>query len=106
MGLLHHGSGPKDTSLIDDDFPELFAQYAAAAAQRYPWVRLWTPINEPLTTARFSALYGFWYPHCQSDRHFVRAVMNQARATILAMREIRKVNHKRNGANGGSRQDL
>ena len=25
--------------------------------------RGWTPINEPLTTARFSALYGHWYPH-------------------------------------------
>jgi dTDP-4-dehydrorhamnose reductase len=24
---------------------------------------MWTPVNEPLTTARFSGLYGHWYPH-------------------------------------------
>ena len=36
--------------------------YAAAFAERYPWVRRYTPINEPLTTARFAALYGHWYP--------------------------------------------
>ena len=31
----------------------------------------WTPVNEPLTTARFSALYGLWYPHARDDRAFV-----------------------------------
>src|SRR3546814_11151054 len=61
--LLHHGSGPGYTSLIDPDFPAKFAAFAARAAERYPWIESWTPINEPLTTARFSALYGHWYPH-------------------------------------------
>src|SRR3954465_13099451 len=27
-GLLHHGSGPRTTSLLDPDFPEKLAQYA------------------------------------------------------------------------------
>src|SRR5262249_35416523 len=57
-GLLHHGSGPGYTSLLASDFPVRFARYARAAAERYPWIDDWTPINEPLTTARFSALYG------------------------------------------------
>jgi dTDP-4-dehydrorhamnose reductase len=92
VGLLHHGSGPAHTSLIDDEFPTKFAQYAAAAAERYPWVQMWTPINEPLTTARFSALYGFWYPHHRSDASFVRTLLNQCKATVLAMRAIRKCN--------------
>jgi hypothetical protein len=35
------------------------------------------PFNEPLTTARFSALYGLWYPHHRSDQSFIRAVLNQ-----------------------------
>jgi dTDP-4-dehydrorhamnose reductase len=91
VGLLHHGSGPRDTSLLHADFPERFAAYASAVAQRYPWVRAYTPINEPLTTARFSALYGHWFPHARSDEAFARALWNQCRATVLAMRAIRSV---------------
>lgn len=91
-GLLHHGSGPADTSLIDPQFPRRFAAYAAAVARRYPWVGDYTPVNEPLTTARFSALYGHWYPHGRDDRSFVTALLNQIEATALAMREIRKEN--------------
>jgi dTDP-4-dehydrorhamnose reductase len=91
-GLLHHGSGPRSTGLLDPDFPEKFAAYAAAIAGRYPWIRDYTPINEPLTTARFSALYGYWYPHARDDRAFTTALLNQIVATVLAMREIRRVN--------------
>ena len=92
VGLLHHGSGPRYTSLVDENFPSLFAQYARAVAERYAWVTEWTPVNEPLTTARFSGLYGLWYPHGRDDRTFVLALLNQVRATVLAMREIRAVN--------------
>ena len=58
LTLCHHGSGPHYTSLLQDDFATGLAGHARAVAQRYPWVRDWTPVNEPLTTARFSALYG------------------------------------------------
>lgn len=91
-GLLHHGSGPVYTDLLDADFAEKFARYAGSIARRYPWIDAYTPINEPLTTARFSALYGHWYPHAQDDAAFGRALLNQCRATVLAMRAIRKVN--------------
>jgi dTDP-4-dehydrorhamnose reductase len=92
VGLLHHGSGPRYTSLVDDGFVALFADYARAAAERYPWVRDWTPVNEPLTTARFSALYGLWYPHLSDEPFFWAALLNQIDATRAAMREIRQVN--------------
>jgi dTDP-4-dehydrorhamnose reductase len=92
VGLLHHGSGPAHTSLTDPKFPEKFCAYARAAAERYPWIENYTPVNEPLTTARFSGLYGHWYPHGKSDKTFVRALLHQCRATILAMRAIREVN--------------
>jgi dTDP-4-dehydrorhamnose reductase len=62
-GLVHHGSGPPHTSLVDPRFAEDLARYARAVAERYPWLEWYTPVNEPLTTARFSALYGVWYPH-------------------------------------------
>jgi len=91
-GLLHHGSGPRYTSLIDAAFPELLARYAGLVACRYPWVTDYTPVNEPLTTARFSGLYGLWYPHERTTRAFVRALLNQIRGTALAMTAIRRVN--------------
>jgi dTDP-4-dehydrorhamnose reductase len=92
VGLVHHGSGPRYTHLLDERFPELLAEYAGAVAARYPWVERYTPVNEPLTTARFSALYGFWYPHSCDDRSFVRALLNECRATVLAMQAIRRIN--------------
>jgi dTDP-4-dehydrorhamnose reductase len=92
LGLLHHGSGPAYTSLIDPDFPALLARYARAVAERYPWVDAYTPVNEPLTTARFSALYGHWCPHGTDNRLFVRAFLNQMRGIVLAMRAIRDIN--------------
>jgi dTDP-4-dehydrorhamnose reductase len=92
LGLLHHGSGPRYTSLLDPSFPEWFAAYASAVACRFPWITRYTPINEPLTTARFSALYGHWYPHRRDNQSFARALVNQVRATTLAMQAIRRVN--------------
>ena len=91
VGLIHHGSGPRYTDLLDDAFPEQFAAYAGAVAARYPWVTQYTPVNEPLTTARFSALYGHWYPHARDDLSFARALVHQCKATVLAMRAIRAV---------------
>lgn len=92
VGLLHHGSGPRHTSLLDPDLPDKLAGYARRVAERYPTLDRFTPVNEPLTTARFSGLYGHWYPHGRDDRTFVKALLNQCKATCLAMREIRKVN--------------
>ena len=90
-GLLHHGSGPAYTSFQDPNFPEGLTRFAAAVAKRYPWVTDFTPVNEPLTTARFSALYGHWYPHARSNHAYVRALLQQLRATVLAMGAIRDV---------------
>ncbi len=92
VGLVHHGSGPSHTSLIDPAFPEKLAFYARAVAERYPWVDSYTPVNEPLTTARFSGLYGHWYPHGRDGLTFAQALLNQCRAIVLSMRAIREVN--------------
>jgi dTDP-4-dehydrorhamnose reductase len=91
-GLLHHGSGPAFTSLIDDNFPELFAAYAKKVATKFPSIQYYTPINEPLTTARFSGLYGHWYPHHKNDLSFAKMLLNQLKGVVLAMEEIRKIN--------------
>ena len=90
-GLVHHGSGPLHTSLVDPELPAKLAEYARVVAERYPWIEDYTPVNEPLTTARFSGLYGHWYPHGRSARSFVRALLGQCHATARAMEAIRRV---------------
>jgi dTDP-4-dehydrorhamnose reductase len=92
VGLVHHGSGPRYTSLTDPDFPVKLADFAAAVVRRYPWITDYTPVNEPLTTARFSGLYGHWYPHARDPLIFARAFLNQCRGVVLSMRAIRKEN--------------
>jgi dTDP-4-dehydrorhamnose reductase len=93
-GLLHHGSGPRYTSLLDPDFPKKLGDFAARVADRYPWIGTWTPVNEPLTTARFSGLYGHWYPHHRDQASFLRALVNECLGTHAAMAAIRAVNPK------------
>ena len=89
VGLVHHGSGPPTTDLLDPRFGEKLAAFGDAVARRYPWVRKFTPVNEPVTTARFSGLYGHWYPHRRDDRSFANMVFNECRATALTMEAIR-----------------
>ena len=91
-GLVHHGSGPRYATLLDDHFADTVARYASAVARRYPWIDAYTPVNEPLATARFSSLYGHWYPHHACDASFVKALLHQCRATSLAMAAVREIN--------------
>ncbi|MFD2569579.1 family 1 glycosylhydrolase [Spirosoma soli] len=91
LGLVHHGCGPDYASFDTASFEEELPKYARQVAERYPWVMAYTPVNEPLTTARFSGLYGFWYPHTQSDRAFAEILLRECRATVKAMQQIRLV---------------
>ena len=91
-GLVHHGSGPAFTNLQDPEFPYLLAAYAKQVALQFPWINYYTPVNEPLTTARFSGLYGIWYPHKKSAKAFVQMLLNELKGTVLSMQEIRKIN--------------
>lgn len=91
-GLLHHGSGPAYTSLLDKEFPEKLAGYALEVATEFPWIEYYTPVNEPLTTARFSGLYGVWYPHHYEASSFVKMLLNQLKGVVLSIQAIRTVN--------------
>ena len=90
-GLLHHGTGPRHADITRDDIPRRFSEYAGRVARRFPWIEWWTPINEPVTTARFCGFYGHWYPNARSDADFVRLLRLQCAASVHAMREIRSV---------------
>lgn len=92
VGLIHHGCGPRYATFDQPAFEHELPRFARAVAERYPWVNAYTPVNEPLTTARFAGLYGHWYPHTTHDRMFADILLRQCRATARAMREIRAVN--------------
>lgn len=90
--FLHHGAGPRWASFRSARFAARFGRYAAAFARRYPHVRSYLPINEPLTTARFAGLYGFWWPHARAWPTFVRILVAQVLAIRNAMDAVRAVN--------------
>ncbi len=86
--LCHFGVPDWIGNFQNSDFPQHFAQYARAFAARFPWVQLYTPINEMYICATFSALYGWWNEQLASDRTFVTALKNIVKANVLAMEAI------------------
>jgi dTDP-4-dehydrorhamnose reductase len=91
-GLVHHGSGPRYADILNPAFSEGLADFAGQVAGKFPWIEYYTPVNEPLTTARFSGLYGLWFPHRKNDRAFAVALVNEMKAVVRSMQEIRKIN--------------
>jgi beta-glucosidase/6-phospho-beta-glucosidase/beta-galactosidase len=86
--LCHFGVPDWIGNFQNGDFPKLFADYARAFAQRFPWVQFYTPVNEMYICALFSAKYGWWNERGTTDRTFVTALKHIVRANVLAMRAI------------------
>jgi dTDP-4-dehydrorhamnose reductase len=91
-GLVHHGSGPRYVNFYDGSFEQGLADYATQVAKKFPWLEYYTPVNEPLTTARFCGLYGHWFPHKSSDYDFFKVLISECKATVMAMKAIQQVN--------------
>lgn len=91
VDLCHFGVPDWLGNFQNPDFPELFAEYATAFAQRFPWIQLYTPVNEMFICAVFSASFGWWNEQLRSDRAFVTALKHIVKANVLAMTEILKV---------------
>jgi beta-glucosidase len=91
VDLCHFGVPDWIGNFQNPDFPELFAAYARAFAQRFPWVQLYTPVNEMYVCALFSARYGWWNEQLTTDRGFVTALKHIVRANVLAMYAILEV---------------
>ncbi len=89
--LCHFGVPDWVGDFQNPQWPELFAQYARAFAERYPWVRLYTPVNEIFVCAKLSALNGVWNERLRSERGFVTALKHMCRANLLATRAILEV---------------
>jgi beta-glucosidase/6-phospho-beta-glucosidase/beta-galactosidase len=91
VDLCHFGVPDWIGNFQNPDFPELFAAYADAFACRFPWVQLYTPINEMFICAQFSAAYGWWNEQMRSDQAFVTALKHIVKANVLAMERILEV---------------
>ncbi|WP_375416700.1 family 1 glycosylhydrolase [uncultured Hymenobacter sp.] len=88
VDLCHFGVPDWLGNFQNPDFPALFAGYARDFARRFPWVQLYTPINEMYICATFSALYGWWNEQLRSDQAFVTALKHIVKANVLAMQAI------------------
>ena len=91
VDLCHFGVPDWIGNFQNPDFPRLFADYARAFAERFPWVQLYTPVNEMFICALFSASYGWWNEQMRSERAFVTALKHIVKANVLAMSCILEV---------------
>jgi dTDP-4-dehydrorhamnose reductase len=91
VGLVHHGWGPEGVDPLDPEYPMRFAAYAAEVASRFPDVRTFLPVNEPLTTARFGGLYGWWDPCARDEATFARLIVAECQAIRAAARALHRV---------------
>jgi beta-glucosidase/6-phospho-beta-glucosidase/beta-galactosidase len=86
--LCHFGLPDWLGNFQNPDFPRYFEEYAAAFSRRFPWVWLYTPINEMLVTAEYSALRGYWNERLCSDQAFVTALAHVVEANVRASEAI------------------
>ena len=86
VDLCHFGVPDWIGNFQNPDFPELFATYATEFAKRYPWIQLYTPVNEMYICALVSAQYGWWNEQLTGHKNFVTALKNIVKANILAMK--------------------
>jgi beta-glucosidase len=88
VDLCHFGVPDWIGNFQNPDFARLFAVYATDFATRYPWVQLYTPVNEMFICALFSGRYGWWNEQLGTDFGFVTALKGLVKANVLAMRNI------------------
>ena len=94
VDLCHFGVPDWLDNFQNPDFPNHFAEYAKAFAQRFPDLKLYTPVNEINICAVFSAQFGWWNERKSDEKSYVTAVKNMCKANLLAMQEILKIQPK------------
>lgn len=89
--LCHFGVPDWIGNFQNPDFPAQFERYAIAFAKRYPWLRMFTPVNEIYVCARSSGLFGWWNEQGTTTLTFVTALKHLAKANVLAMHAIARL---------------
>src|SRR5437763_1574373 len=85
VDLCHFGVPDWLGNFQNPDLPHYFAEYAGACAERYPWVRYWTPVNEIFVAALFSAWLGNWNECLRGHQPFLTALRNMCLMNVLGM---------------------
>jgi beta-glucosidase/6-phospho-beta-glucosidase/beta-galactosidase len=87
---LHHTSFPDWLvgGFANPEFVDSYVRFVAALAERYPWVKHYTVINEPFVTTWFCGMKGVWYPFQSGDRSFVPMILNVCEAISRASRML------------------
>jgi beta-glucosidase/6-phospho-beta-glucosidase/beta-galactosidase len=88
LDLLHFGIPDWMGDFQNPEMPLHFAKYAGAVAQRYPWVRGYTPVNEIYVAARNSGWNGRWNERLSTAQGFVTALKHLVAANLLASSAI------------------
>ena len=88
LDLLHFGVPDWLGDFQNPELPLHFADYADAVAERYPWVRFYTPVNEIYVTAKHSAREGIWNEGLKTEKAFVTATKHCVAASIMANHAI------------------
>ncbi len=88
---LHHTSFPLwlDQGFADRRFEKAYLAFVRAFAVRYPWVKQYTIINEPLVTAWFCGHCGVWQPRRTGHDNFVPMIVNVCRTISRATTMLR-----------------
>lgn len=82
IDLCHFGVPSWLGNLQNPEIGQALEEYAAAFAERFPWVRFYTPVNEMYVCARMSALDGLWNEQLRDEGAYARAAWNLADASI------------------------
>lgn len=90
LDLLHFGLPDDIWGVGDRRLVDRFQVFAREVAQRYPWARYYTPVNEPLVTAVLSTIEGLWNERRRDERSFVAAIDNVVTCAILGMEIVRE----------------
>ena len=88
LDLMHFGVPDFIGDYQNPELPLHFANFCEQVAQRYPWVRYYTPVNEIYVTARFSGKDGVWNESLKTDKGFVTALKHCVAASILGNHAI------------------
>lgn len=89
--LVHYGT-PRwlPAAFADPGYPDGVAAFAGAVAERYRgWLRCFTPLNEPVTTASFCGLRGVWPPYRTGWTGWVEVVLGIALGVVRSVAAIR-----------------
>jgi beta-glucosidase/6-phospho-beta-glucosidase/beta-galactosidase len=90
IDLVHHVT-PYWTSYDDPNFPNYLLEFGLAFAERYPWIKRYTIINEPFVTMLFCGHEGIWHPYKASSLTFAEMILNSAKAICMVAEKLREL---------------